>query len=100
MSDIKIINFLNFNSLNLYRWLLLIGHTHQILRNRLSHDQILFRYTKTAVPNIGGTLSYLFLKRTNEKKQFFSTVKLLNFLADFLTMNMNFQPSNLMAKAV
>ena len=79
MSDTKIINFLDFNSLNLLRWLL--------------------RYTKTAVQNVGGTPSYIFLKRTNEKNQFFSTDRLLNFLADFLTMSIIFQQPNLMLKA-
>ena len=40
---------------------------HQLPRNMLPYSQILFKCTKTAVQNIGGTPSYLFLERTNEK---------------------------------
>ena len=59
-----------------------------------------FRTRYKHVVKIKGTPTYLFLKRTNEKKNFFfSTVRLLNFLADFLTINVNFQQPNLMLKS-
>ena len=59
---------------------------HRHPRNMLQHNPTPFRGTKATVENIGGTPSYLFLKSTNEKTQFFWTVRLLNILANFFTM--------------
>ena len=56
---------------------------HQLLRKMLQHSPIIFRSIKITTLNIGGTPSYLFLKITNEKKTIFSTLSLLNFLANF-----------------
>ena len=64
---------------------------HRHPRNLLQHSRTPFKCTKITVLNIGGTLSYLFLKSTNEKS---TTVRLLNFLADFFTVNMKLQQTN------
>ena len=41
----------------------MIERMHQLPRNRLHYSQISFRWTETTVQNIGGTPSYLFLKK-------------------------------------
>ena len=70
-------------------------------------DAATFRKYITAQPNLFQmhlscsceywcTLYYLFLKSTNEKKQLFSTVRVLDFLAGFFTVNMKLQQLKLM----
>ena len=55
---------------------------YRLPRNMLQYS-LSFRSTKITVLNIGDTSSYVFLKSNN--KFFFSTVRLLDFLADFFT---------------
>ena len=68
---------------SLLRWKLLIKRVYWLSRNMLQHRPISFRCTKVAVLNIGGTLSYLSLKSTNKKKQFFRLPDFWIFLLTF-----------------
>ena len=68
---------------SLLRWKLLIKRMYWLSRNMLQHRPISFRCTKVAVLNIGGTLSYLSLKSTNKKRQFFRLPDFWIFLPTF-----------------
>ena len=97
MSNAKALYFCNCFSRSLFRWMLLIKRMQWRSRNMLHHSPVSFRCTNIAVLNNGG-LRLISSGKAPMKKTIFLTVRFLDFLADFLTMNMNIQQSNFMLK--